>query len=294
MLLYPPCVIIKSMEQKPEWLKKKIDLKSLTGMQALMRSLSLNTVCEGADCPNRGECFKAGTATFMILGDTCTRNCRFCAVSKGKPLPPDPAEPEHVAEAAEKLGLKHVVVTSVTRDDLIDGGASQFAATINAIRPRLPESTVEVLIPDFQGSEDALNIVIAAKPDIINHNLETVPSLYKTVRPQAIYERSLELLKRVKKSGILAKTGIMVGLGETKGEVLSLLDDTAALGCDMLTIGQYLQPSKAHLPVYEYICPGQFEEYKLAALEKGIRYVASAPLVRSSYNAAEAMKELKA
>ncbi len=283
------------MEQhrKPEWLKKKIDLKSLTQMQALMRSLSLNTVCESADCPNRGECFKAGTATFMILGDKCTRNCGFCAVAKGRPLPPEPAEPEHVAYAAVKLGLKHVVVTSVTRDDLPDGGASHFAAVITELKARLPGSTVEVLIPDFKGSEEALNTVIGAKPNIINHNLETVPSLYKTVRPQAVYERSLELLKRVKKSGILVKTGIMAGLGETKEEVLSLIDDIAAIGCDILTIGQYLQPSKAHLPVAEYISPEQFEEYKLAALEKGIRYAASAPLVRSSYSAAEAMKELR-
>lgn len=278
-------------QRKPEWLKKKIDLKSLNEMQALMRSLSLHTVCEGADCPNRGECFKSGTATFMILGDTCTRGCRFCAVGKGKPLPPDPDEPEHVADAAEKLGLKHVVVTSVTRDDLPDGGAAHFAATVRALKSRIP-ATVEVLIPDFKGSEEALNTVIEAKPDIINHNLETVPPLYNTVRPQAVYERSLELLKRVKTSGILAKTGIMVGVGETNEQVLTLIDDIAAIGVDMLTIGQYLQPSKEHLPVAEYVTPEQFEEYKRAALEKGIRYVASAPLVRSSYNAAEGMKEL--
>lgn len=280
-------------QQKPDWLKKKIDLKSLTEMQALLRSLSLYTVCEGADCPNRGECFKSGTATFMILGDTCTRNCRFCAVGKGRPLPPDPSEPEHIADAAEKLGLRHVVVTSVTRDDLPDGGASHFAATIKALKSRLPKSTVEVLIPDFKGSEEALNKVIAARPDIINHNLETVPSLYTAVRPQAVYERSLELLRRVKKSGILAKTGIMVGLGETREEVFSLIDDIAAAGCDMLTIGQYLQPSKEHLPITEYIRPEQFEEYKRAALEKGIKYVASAPLVRSSYNAAEGMEAVR-
>jgi lipoic acid synthetase len=280
------------MGPKPEWLKKKIDLKSLTEMQALMRSLSLHTVCESADCPNRGECFKAGTATFMILGDMCTRNCLFCAVGKGRPLPPDPGEPERVADAAKKLGLRHVVVTSVTRDDLSDGGAFHFAATVRALRSRLPESTVEVLIPDFNGSGEALNIVIDAKPDIINHNLETVPSLYKTVRPQAVYGRSLELLKRVKKSGILAKTGIMVGLGETKEEVLSLIGDIAAVGCDMLTIGQYLQPSKGHLTVAEYIRPEQFGEYKRAAFEMGIRHTASAPFVRSSYNAAEAIKEL--
>lgn len=280
-------------QRKPEWLKKKIDLKSLTEMQALMRSLSLHTVCEGADCPNRGECFKSGTATFMILGDTCTRNCRFCAVGKGRPLPPDPKEPEHVAEAAEKLGLKHVVVTSVTRDDLPDGGASHFAATVRALKSRLPKSTAEVLIPDFKGSEQALNTVIEAGPDIINHNLETVPSLYSIVRPQAAYERSLELLRRVKASGLLSKTGIMVGVGETKEQVISLIEDIAAIGVDMLTIGQYLQPSKEHLPIAEYIHPEQFEEYKRIALDKGIRYVASAPLVRSSYNAAEGMEAVR-
>lgn len=280
-------------QRKPEWLKKKIDLKSLTEMQALMRSLSLHTVCEGADCPNRGECFKSGTATFMILGDTCTRNCRFCAVGKGRPLPPDPKEPEHVAEAAEKLGLKHVVVTSVTRDDLPDGGASHFAATVRALKSRLPKSTAEVLIPDFKGSEQALNTVIEAGPDIINHNLETVPSLYSIVRPQAVYERSLELLRRVKASGLLSKTGIMVGVGETKEQVISLIEDIAAIGVDMLTIGQYLQPSKEHLPIAEYIHPEQFEEYKRIALDKGIRYVASAPLVRSSYNAAEGMEAVR-
>ncbi len=278
---------------KPEWLKKKIDLRALTEMQALLRSLSLHTVCEGADCPNRGECFKAGTATFMILGDTCTRGCRFCAVNKGKPAPPDPCEPEHIADAAEKLKLKHVVVTSVTRDDLTDGGAGHFAAVIRAVKSRIP-ATVEVLIPDFKGSEQALNKVIEAKPDIINHNLETVPSLYDTVRPNAVYERSLELLLRVKRSGIISKTGIMVGLGETKEEVLSLMDDIAARHCDMLTIGQYLRPSKYHIPVAEYVRPETFEAYKRAALERGIKYVASAPLVRSSYNAAEGIEAVKA
>ncbi len=275
--------------KKPVWLKKKIDLRALTEMQALLRSLSLHTVCEGADCPNRGECFKAGTATFMILGDTCTRGCRFCAVSKGKPTPPDPCEPAHLADAAEKLKLKHVVITSVTRDDLEDGGASQFAAVIRAVKSRIP-ATVEVLIPDFVGSEQALNKVIEAKPDIINHNLETVPSLYKAVRPNAVYERSLELLLRVKRSGIISKTGIMVGLGETEREVLALMDDIALRRCDMLTIGQYLRPSKDHIPVAEYVRPETFEAYKQAALERGIRYVASAPLVRSSYNAAEGME----
>jgi lipoic acid synthetase len=281
------------MDRKPEWLRKNIDPKALKDMQFLLRSLSLHTVCESANCPNRGDCFRAGTATFMILGNICTRNCHFCAIRKGEPLPPDSGEPGRIAEAAQKLKLQHVVVTSVTRDDLDDGGAGHFAATIIALKSRLPESTIEVLIPDFQGSAEALSKVVGARPDIINHNLETVPSLYKKVRPQAIYVRSLELLKRVNKSGIYSKTGIMVGLGETKEEVLSLMDDLAKAGCDMMTIGQYLQPSKEHLSVAGYIRPEQFEEYKRIAIQKGIKYVASAPLVRSSYNAAKSMEEIK-
>lgn len=282
------------MERKPDWLKKKIDLKDLGGMQALMRSLSLHTVCESAECPNRGECFKSGTATFMILGDVCTRRCRFCAVGKGAPLlPPDENEPERVADAAEKLGLRHIVVTSVTRDDLPDGGASHFASTIAALKKRLPQSTIEVLIPDFKGDKHSLSAVISARPDIINHNLETVPSLYKTVRPQAEYGRSLELLRRVKRSGIPAKTGIMAGLGETEREVLELLDDIASVGCDMLTIGQYLAPSKEHIPIAEYVTPQTFDKYSREALARGIKYVASGPFVRSSYNAAEGMEAVK-
>ena len=279
--------------RKPEWLKKRIDPVAEAQMEAFLRSLSLHTVCEGANCPNRSECFKSKTATFMILGDVCTRGCRFCAVAKGAPQCVDPEEPEHVALAAEKLGLKHVVVTSVTRDDLPDGGAAYFARTVEALKARLPECTVEVLIPDFQGSESALNTVIAAQPDIINHNIETVPSLYRTVRPQAVYERSLELLRRVKQAGGCSKTGLMVGLGETKAEVLSLFDDLVGMGCDMLTIGQYLQPSKQHLPVLEYVTPQQFDEYKAIALEKGFKYVASGPFVRSSYHAAEGMAEME-
>ncbi len=282
-----------TVTRKPEWLKKKIDPVAEAKMTALLRSLSLHTVCEGANCPNRSECFKSRTATFMILGDVCTRGCRYCAVAKGKPLPLDADEPERLAEAATMLGLKHVVVTSVTRDDLPDGGAAHFAHTIEALRKRLPGSTVEVLIPDFQGSESALQTVIGAGPDIINHNVETVPSLYRIARPQADYTRSLELLRRVKRAGIHSKTGFMVGLGETNEDVLALLDDLVGADCDMLTIGQYLQPSKNHLPVMEFITPQQFDEYKAAALEKGIRYVASGPFVRSSYHAAEGMAEME-
>jgi len=258
-----------------------------------MRSLSLNTVCESAHCPNRGQCFKSGTATFMILGNVCTRNCRFCAVEKGTPCAPDPGEPRRVAEAAKRLGLKHAVVTSVTRDDLPDGGAEQFVKTIAEIKRLLPGTTVEVLIPDFRGNAGSVDMVIAASPDIINHNLETVRQLYKEVRPGADYERSLWLLERVKKSGILTKTGIMVGLGETKEQVLSLFRDIASFGCDIVTVGQYLAPSRDHLPVKEYVTPEKFEEYAKAALKEGIRYAASAPLVRSSYNAAGIIKEIR-
>ena len=281
------------MDRKPEWLRAKMNTSELESMRVLMRSLSLNTVCESAQCPNRGQCFKSGTATFMILGNVCTRNCRFCAVEKGTPCAPDPGEPRRVAEAAKRLGLKHAVVTSVTRDDLPDGGAEQFVKTIAEIKRLLPGTTVEVLIPDFKGNAGSVDMVIAASPDIINHNLETVRQLYKEVRPGADYERSLWLLERVKKSGILTKTGIMVGLGETKEQVLSLFRDIASFGCDIITIGQYLAPSRDHLPVIEYVTPEKFEGYAKAALKEGIRYAASAPLVRSSYNAAGIMKEIR-
>lgn len=282
--------------RKPEWLKKRVNTAALTEMEKMLRSLNLHTVCEGANCPNRGECFKNKTATFMILGNICTRNCRFCDVCKGAPTPVDPEEPENVATAADKLGLKHTVVTSVTRDDLPDGGSAHFAETIRALKKRIPSSTVEVLIPDFQGSKDALQTVIDARPEIINHNIETVPSLYNTVRPMAKYDRSLELLQRVKQltTGIYSKTGIMVGLGETKDEVLRVMDDLIGVGCELLTIGQYLQPSKDHLPIKEYITPDQFEEYKRIGLKKGFKYIASGPFVRSSYNAIEGMKEMEA
>ena len=282
-----------TITRKPEWLKKQFDPIAEARMTALLRSLSLHTVCEDANCPNRSECFKSKTATFLILGDVCTRGCRYCAVAKGAPQPLDPDEPQRVAEASEQLGLRHIVVTSVTRDDLPDGGADHFARTIKALKERLPQSTIEVLIPDFQGSAEALRRVMDAKPDIINHNVETVASLYPVVRPQADYGRSLELLRRVKQAGLYSKTGFMVGLGETRQDVLALLNDLVAAGCDMLTIGQYLQPSKNHLPVVEFITPAQFDEYKEIAMQKGIRFVASGPFVRSSYHAAEAMASME-
>ena len=284
-----------AITKKPEWLKKKIDLNAIAEMETMLRSLKLHTVCEGANCPNRGECFKNKTATFMILGSVCTRNCRFCDVCKGDPQPVDQGEPENLATAAAQLGLKHTVVTSVTRDDLPDGGAAHFAAVIRALQAKLPRSTVEVLIPDFQGSRDALQTVIDARPDIINHNVETVPSLYSAVRPMASYKQSLELLRRVKTmaDGIYSKTGLMVGVGETEDEVLAVMDDLIAVDCDILTIGQYLQPSKAHIDIAEFITPEQFEEYKRIGLKKGFKYVASGPFVRSSYNAIEGMKEME-
>lgn len=282
-----------TLSPKPEWLKKRMDTVAVAKMEDMLRALDLHTVCEGADCPNRGECFANKTATFMMLGDVCTRNCRFCAVGKGTPTPVDQTEPENVALAAQQLGLAHIVVTSVTRDDLPDGGAVQFAKTITAIRKRLPQSTIEVLIPDFLGSHDALRTVIDARPDIINHNIETVPSLYAAVRPMAVYERSLELLGRVKQSGIHSKTGLMVGLGETEGEVLQVMDDLRRVHCVILTIGQYLAPSKSHIPVAAYIHPDQFETYRQIGLKKGFVYVASGPFVRSSYNAIEAVREMR-
>ncbi len=282
-------------QRKPEWLKKRVDPAAIMEMEGMLRSLNLHTVCEGANCPNRGECFKNKTATFMILGDVCTRNCRFCAVCKGRPTPLDPQEPDNVATAAKSLGLSHIVVTSVTRDDLPDGGAAHFAQTVRALKEHLPEGTVEVLIPDFRGSLEALQTVIDARPNIINHNIETVPRLYPAVRPMAVYERSLELLQRVKQfgGGIYSKTGIMVGLGETEDEVLTVMDDLIAIGCDLLTIGQYLQPSRDHIEIAEFIHPDQFDAYKRIGLEKGFKYVASGPLVRSSYNAIEGMREME-
>lgn len=278
---------------KPPWLKVKSSLgeenKKVTD---LLRSLHLHTVCEEADCPNSGECFRKRTATFMILGKNCTRSCTFCTVSKDAPQPVDPDEPSNIAKAAVKLGLRHVVVTSVTRDDLPDGGASHFAKVIHALKEMETPPIVEVLIPDFQGDLDALQAVINAGPDIINHNVETVPRLYREVRPQADYSRSLELLSRVKESGcgIATKSGIMLGLGEKKEEVLAVFADLIGAGCDMLTVGQYLAPSRAHHPVIEYIHPDVFCEYKKTGEEMGFAYVSSGPLVRSSYMADQAFQ----
>jgi len=277
------------------WLRRKLpDQKVLERMDSLFKELNLHTVCDSALCPNRGECFKKGTATFMILGNVCTRNCQFCAVEKGKPLPLDSEEPRHIAQAAKHLSLKHIVVTSVTRDDLLDGGAKHFAQTIIEVKKILPESTIEVLIPDFKGSWDALQIVIDAHPEVINHNIETVPRLYKLVRPKAVYKRSLELLRQIKirDKNVFSKSGIMVGLGEEKDEMIKAMKDLREVGCDILTIGQYLKPSPHHLKVSNYIHPDEFEVYRNIGMSLGFKYVASAPLVRSSYHAGEILNKI--
>jgi lipoic acid synthetase len=257
-------------------------------LHRLMRDLGLHTVCEEARCPNLGECWNAGTATFMILGDVCTRACGFCAVKTGLPaMPPDPDEPARVADAVRRMGLRHAVITSVNRDDQKDGGAASFAAVIAQIRTEVPGCAVEVLIPDFKGSREALEIVIAARPDILNHNTETVPRLYRTVRPGARFERSLELLARSKAAGLLTKSGIMVGLGEQPAEVEACIRAIRGSGTDVLTVGQYLRPSFQHLPVRRYYAPEEFAEIKTFALSLGFGHVESGPLVRSSYHAAE-------
>ena len=276
---------------KPDWLKIKIQGgKAYAQVEQMLKRLSLHTVCKEANCPNRMECFESKTATFLILGDVCTRNCTFCSVNKGTPNPIDANEPFHVAQGVKELGLEHVVVTSVNRDDLPDGGAAHFKRTIEEIRKLDRSIVIEVLIPDFNGSASALQVVADAKPDIINHNIETVPRLYGEVRPMAVYERSLALLKTAKEMDgeILTKSGIMLGLGEAPREVEQAMRDLRDACCDLLTIGQYLAPSKNHHAVVEYVHPDVFGQYKVLGEGMGFRFVASAPLVRSSYMAAEA------
>ena len=272
--------------RKPAWLRRPLasDRRFFT-TSALLNEQGLSTVCKEANCPNRQECFSSGTATFLILGETCTRNCRFCNIHPGQPGAPDPTEPQRVAQAAQTLELRHVVVTSVTRDDLADGGSAQFAAVIEALRHALPQSTVEVLIPDFQGSGDALRTVMDAKPHI-NHNVETHPALYAQVRPQANYAQSLELLRRVNDSGMTAKSGLMVGLGETDEQVREVLADLRTAGCSIVTIGQYLPPTRQHHRLNRYVTPEQFEAYAAYGKSLGLKHVFSGPLVRSSYHAA--------
>jgi len=281
---------------KPEWLRRKLpDPEAMSKMRGLLQRHGLNTVCQEALCPNQGECFGQGTATFLILGKTCTRNCTFCAIpTEERPPDPDPDEPGRIAQASAELGLKHVVITSVTRDDLEDGGASHFARTVRALRDTNPEIIVEVLIPDFQGSAEALKTVMDSGPDILNHNLETVPRLYPEVRPQAVYPRSLELLQRAKEmspAGI-TKSGLMLGLGEEKEEVLRVMAGLREASCDLLTLGQYLRPSGKHHPVARYVTPDEFDELRQEGEEMGFKAVFSAPLVRSSFHAAEIFKKI--
>lgn len=271
----------------PPWLRARSGhWERVHDMKVLLTGSRLHTVCEEARCPNQGECWTRGTATFMLLGETCTRSCGFCAVATGRPAPPDPEEPRHIAEASRRLGLTFVVVTSVARDDLKDGGASHFAATVRAIRERNPEARVEVLVPDFKGNPESIRSVVDSGPTVFNHNLETVERLTRQVRVQARYSRSLEVLRIAKALGQpTTKTGIMLGLGETEDEVLALLRDARAAGCDILTIGQYLQPTKRHLPVVEFVHPDRFKAFEAAAYALGFASVFSGPLVRSSYHA---------
>jgi len=276
--------------KRPQWLKLGVlEPAILNRATKLARDLKLHTVCESARCPNRTECFAEGTATFMILGNICTRNCTFCAVKHGRPQAPDPQEPDHTVQAVARLGLRYVVITSVTRDDLPDDGSSQFARTIRAIHEYDANVPVEVLIPDFQGSASALQTVVDASPAVLNHNIETVPRLYSEVRPQAEYRRSLDLLRRAKvlDSSLLTKSGLMLGLGESREEVIEVMADLRQAGCDLLTAGQYLQPSLEHHKLVRYIRPEEFEEYRIVGEKLGFVSVMSGPLVRSSFHAAE-------
>ncbi len=276
---------------KPSWLR--VPLHGGDGeTEAVLERLGLNTVCREADCPNRSECFSQKTATFLILGDACTRRCRFCNIRHAAPCPVDPDEPKRVAGAVWALGLRYAVVTSVTRDDLPDGGAGHFSRTVRAIRDISPATAIEVLIPDLRGNWEALKQITAAEPDVISHNMETVTALYAEARPQAGYLRSLALIGEVKRQNpkIRSKSGFMLGLGETEAQTEALLDDLRSVGCEFLTVGQYLAPSASHLPVREYIPPERFRSWERLALAKGFAHVASGPLVRSSYHAGEALR----
>ncbi len=283
--------------QKPDWLKRRLPTgPAFERVKGMIGRHRLHTVCQEAKCPNIWECYSHQTATFLIMGSRCTRSCRFCSVPEGDPEPPDPEEPARVARVSREMGLKYVVITSVTRDDLPDGGAGIFAATINEIRQQIPDACVEVLIPDFQGSKDALDTVLRAEPDVLNHNIETVARLYPRVRPQANYRRSLRLIQRAHQHNpeLPTKSGLMLGLGETSEEVRETLADLRRAGCRMLTLGQYLQPSKNHLPVEHFIRPEEFEAWRKKALAMGFEEVASGPFVRSSYQAMELFRTIKA
>ncbi|MDP4220273.1 MAG: lipoyl synthase [Bacteroidota bacterium] len=287
MLLDLPVITpSKPREPRPEWLKVRIPSgENYSRLKNLMHEHDLHTVCEEARCPNVAECWNSGTATFMILGDTCTRSCGFCAVKTGRPTFLDTAEPERVAEAARLMNLRHVVITSVNRDELADGGAGVFAETIRATRKSSPKTRIEVLIPDFKGKDESLKLIFDARPDILNHNTETVPSMYRMVRPQAKYQWSLKVLRRAKEEGFISKTGIMLGLGESRIELVKVMADLVEIKVDILTLGQYLQPSPNHLPVHRFLHPDEFKELHDIGMDMGFRNVEAGPLVRSSYHA---------
>lgn len=275
-----------NLTRKPDWLKIKLPKgTNFTQVKSIVAHYNLHTICTSGKCPNMGECWAAGTATLMILGEICTRSCKFCATQTGKPFPVDINEPMNVAKSIQLMGLKHAVITSVDRDDLNDKGAGHWAETIMEVKKLNPEITIEVLIPDFDGDQELIKLIVDAKPDIISHNLETVRRLTPLVRSRAKYDLSLKVLKIISESGVVSKSGIMVGLGETRDEIIETMDDLLSVGCKVFTIGQYLQPTKSHLPVEEYVHPDLFEEYRKIGLENGFRIVESAPLVRSSYHA---------
>ena len=279
--------------KKPKWLRVKLPIgENYKKVRALVDEHKLHTICESGSCPNMGECWGEGTATFMILGNICTRSCGFCAVQTGKPLAADLQEPNRVAHSVKTMGVKHAVITSVDRDDLKDGGSDIWAATVNAIRKESPSTTLETLIPDFMGKWENLQAIIDVAPEIVSHNLETVRRLTKQVRIQAKYDRSLEVLFRLKKGGMRTKSGVMLGLGETEEEVIETMEDLRSVKVDIITLGQYLQPTPKHLPIQEFITPEQFEKYKELGLKMGFRYVESGPLVRSSYHAEKHIFEL--
>ncbi len=275
-----------SRTRKPDWLRVKLPIgPEYKRVRKLVDEYKLNTICQSGNCPNMGECWGAGTATFMILGNTCTRSCSFCAVKTGRPNEYDEDEPRRVAEAIELMQVKHAVITSVNRDELKDRGAEIWYETVRQVKERTPQTTIETLIPDTRGNWEALARMIEGGQEVVSHNMETVKRLYRKVRPQAKYQRSLEQIQRTKDAGMRTKSGIMVGLGETPDEVYEIMDDLIAHGCDVLTIGQYLQPTKLHLEVAEFVTPDQFADYKAVGLEKGLNFVESGPLVRSSYHA---------
>ncbi|MBK8499586.1 MAG: lipoyl synthase [Flavobacteriales bacterium] len=277
---------VKERVRKPDWLRVKLPTgENYRKVAGIVGEHKLHTICQSGNCPNMGECWGAGTATFMILGNVCTRSCGFCSVATGRPEAVDPFEPARVARSVELMGVKHCVITCVDRDDLADGGADIWERTIRSVRRRSPQTKLETLIGDFQGKWENLQVVLEARPDVLSHNMETVRRLTKQVRVQAKYDRSLEVLMRAKRAGLRTKSGIMLGLGETEAEVIETMDDLRSVGCDVMTLGQYLQPTKQHLPVAEFVTPERFESYREEGLARGFRFMESAPLVRSSYHA---------